>query len=324
LLRRQYVVVYLSLFPKAESTDLRLSIRHPNLITIQCDRFNLEEFLKENEINPSTVNLIAVVELPHQDWIPIITRLQDVGATIIYEVIDEWNSNLGAKWYNPATERAIIEKAHILTATAPILKIRLEEVSKRNAILVPNAVNTLLFNYRKKYPVPQVLEGTNLIITYIGALYGDWFDWNLLVKIALSFSQAKIIIIGDYRGQCKEKISNLHFIGLKPQTALPAYLAKTNVAIIPWKINDITRATSPIKLYEYLAMHVPVVAPTLPPLVGIPSVFLAGSDEEFIEAIRMAQNYQIEPAMIDQFINSNSWEARVSQLMELIDDHSWY
>ena len=126
-----------------------------------------------------------------------------------------------------------------------------------------------------------------------------------------------MVVIGDYRGQCPSTEPNLHFLGLKPQASLPAYLANSSVAIIPWKVNKITRATSPLKLYEYLAMNVPVVVPDLPPLYDIPYVFLSKSTAEFLENIRAAMGATVDPELLQAYVRAHSWEHRVGQLVGL-------
>jgi hypothetical protein len=92
------------------------------------------------------------------------------------------------------------------------------------------------------------------------------------------------------------------------------------VAFIPWKINEITKATSPLKVYEYLAMRKPVVAPDLPPLNGIPYVLRSKTRQEFSSNIQTALTLQIHPAEIDRFVNQNSWDARLDQLICLAED----
>jgi HAD superfamily hydrolase (TIGR01450 family) len=47
------------------------------------------------------------------------------------------------------------------------------------------------------------------------------------------------------------------FLGLKPQVALPPYLAHADLAIMPWTEDPVTRATSPLKVYEFVAMGLP-------------------------------------------------------------------
>ncbi|MDX1437906.1 MAG: glycosyltransferase, partial [Anaerolineales bacterium] len=48
LIRRQYRVVFINKYPKYETVDLRLEIRHPNLQTFQVDRFGWDLFLSQN------------------------------------------------------------------------------------------------------------------------------------------------------------------------------------------------------------------------------------------------------------------------------------
>jgi hypothetical protein len=86
------------------------------------------------------------------------------------------------------------------------------------------------------------------------------------------------------------------------------------VAIIPWKIGPITQATSPLKIFEYLAMGTPVVAPKLKPLEGIPYVYLAENHKEFLENISQAQSCVMENHVLDEFLRQNSWQARLDQL----------
>jgi len=107
---------------------------------------------------------------------------------------------------------------------------------------------------------------------------------------------------------------------LKPQTALPAYLAHIDVAIIPWKVNEITQATSPLKLYEYLAMHRPVVVPDLNPLKNIPGVFRAQNSERFIQLANEVRNEKMSLEAVDAFIAANNWQARLSQLLRWLEE----
>lgn len=319
LLRRQQVVCYINKYPKSESVDLQLSIRHPNLLTYPIDQFSVKDFLARYDLDLSQYKVGVIVELPHSDWLPLIDMLQSYGARLVYDLIDEWDSKLGEGWYRKELEIQTTRKAVALTATAPVLKTRLEEMTGRPVVLLPNAVNLNLFDCRKSYPRPVDLIEADLVITYIGALYGNWFDWELLADTARAYPRASIVVIGDYRGQCQVDLPNLHFLGLKPQTSLPSYLSHSNVAIIPWKVSDITLATSPLKLYEYLAMHMPVVVQDLPTLRDVPAVYRARDREEFIENIQRAAKTPVDIASVDKFLAKNSWEARVTQLIQLMN-----
>ena len=249
----------------------------------------------------------------------MILALKQLGATIIYDRLDDWSSTLGGSWYSLDAEKNIVAQADVLVATAPVLLKHLEAISDKTAYLLPNAVNQRLFVPDRSYARPQDLpDWSTPLILYTGALWGDWFDWDLLIGIAKECAQINFVLIGDYGNQCPESLPNLYFLGLKPQTALPAYLAHAQVTFIPWKRNAVTEATSPLKLYEYLAMRKPVVAPDLPHLQDIPYVFLSRNLEEYVSNIQQALQVEIDTTKVDEFIYQNSWQVRVDQIIGLL------
>jgi hypothetical protein len=100
---------------------------------------------------------------------------------------------------------------------------------------------------------------------------------------------------------------------------LPAYLAHGQVAIIPWKVNKITQATSPLKVFEYVAMYRPVIAPMLPALQKIPGVFLAQDQDEFVDLVGKARNAKLDTAAMSVFVKNNNWQNRVEKIVEYVN-----
>ncbi len=319
LLRRNYWVVYINRYPSWESERTGVRIAHPNLFTYDLSEFYWDDFLNQYGSPLRNKRIYALVELPTSDFMPLMRKINEAGGLLLYEMVDDWDSALGGDWYSDDIERRIIEESHGLIGTAPSLKMKLENVSQKTALLLPNAVNTLLFTPDRYYEPPSDLPSVEPIFIYIGALWGEWFDWDLLVEIARHYPEAAVVVIGDYRNQLPEKPPNIHFLGLKPQSTLPSYLAHADVALIPWEISSITQATSPLKLYEYLAMHKPVVAPDLHPLQDIPGVFLAKTEGEFIHFIEKALTSPFPKDEVQLFIEDNNWQARVDTLLEYID-----
>lgn len=318
LVRQGFAVVYVYKFPSDESADLNLSIRHPNLFQFQSRSWDLQRFMTSYGLRTPLRQAAAMVEVPLADWLPLLDDLRRAGAQIIYDLVDDWQGFLGADWYSETIEKQIAASADHLTATLPVLQERLRQSSARTVTLLPNAVNQRLFDPQRFYPRPKDLPLAEWVILYTGALYGPWFDWDLLVETARAYPQAALVVIGDYRGQCPVRVSNLHFLGLKRQTDLPAYLAHAQVMIIPWVVSPITLATSPLKLYEYLAMRKPVVSPDLPALRGLPFVYSSSSAREFIQNINLARETPVSGAALDAFLAENSWQARVGRLLGLL------
>jgi glycosyltransferase involved in cell wall biosynthesis len=318
LVRHQFLVVFINQFPKYETGGMDVRIGHPNLITLRFGKFRLEDLISQFGDLLGEKPTGILVEHPIPSFLPVVKELRKLGGRVIYDLIDDWNTSLGARWYTPEAEKELIEAADMLLATAPALQARLEWLSGREVVLLPNAVNLLLFDPQRTYPRPADLPAAEWTVIYTGALWGEWFDWGLLIEIARHYPAASVVVIGDYRGQCPETLPNLYFLGLKPQTDLPAYLAYANVAIIPWKVSEITRATSPLKVYEYLAMHKPVVVPDLPLLSGLPFVLPSRSSDEFMLNIEAARQIQAGGEALERFLGENSWQRRVDQIIDII------
>lgn len=318
LLRRGNLVIFVHKYPKQESIDLKLDFDQPNLLHFSLTDFDWKAMKWELRYLLREKPLTAILEFPFKEFLPIAKSVEQMGGEVVYDLIDEWNTSLGGDWYSGKVEQKIIKRSDILIASAPSLVERMEEASGREVLWLPNAVNLHLFDRDQNYYLPEDLSNDSPKILYIGALWGEWFDWTLLQKIAQEFSGGSVTIIGDYRGQCPFTESNLFFLGLKPQRTLPAYLQHSDVAIIPWKISPITQATSPLKIFEYLAMGTPVVAPKLNPLEGIPYVFLAEDHQAFLENIERARSCMIEEQVLEEFLHQNSWQSRIDKLAEMI------
>jgi glycosyltransferase involved in cell wall biosynthesis len=320
LLNRGYGVIFLNRFPKNEKKDLSLQISHPNLFTYPAASFTWDTFVHANPDYLAGKQINLLVEFPAPEYLPLIQKSAEFKATVIYDLIDAWDTSLGRQWYSRKADVEIIHASRILIASAMTLKLQLEHDSQRKVTLFPNAVNRRLFSSHISWPRPEDLPASAWTILYIGALWGEWFDWKLLGRTAERYPEAAVAVIGDYREQYKSHPPNIFFLGLKPQWRLPAYLAHADVAIIPWHPSTITHATSPLKLYEYLAMGLPVVAPDLKSLGHIPGLFLARDIEEFLSLVGQARFIPRNHMEIDKFIRKNTWQARVDQLISSLQN----
>src|SRR5207237_10456008 len=69
-------------------------------------------------------------------------------------------------------------------------------------------------------------------------------------------AEKKIGILSD--------VPNVHLLGRKPYAELPAYCKAFDVAINPFRINELTLNANPLKVREYLAAGLPVVSTDIP------------------------------------------------------------
>ncbi|MDX1746074.1 MAG: glycosyltransferase, partial [Halobacteriales archaeon] len=245
---------------------------------------------------------------------PLVTELRAEDFRIVYDLMDDWSDTaLGGWGYRTEDELAAIRRSDGLVASAPSLVGRLEQMSGRPVALVPNAVNTRIFHPRDSEPPADLPPGDGPVIEYHGSLYGDWFDWDALRAAAEQHESARFVIIGDARRH-PEMPDNVHFLGLKPQHLLPAYLAHTDVAIIPFEVSETTHAVSPLKVFEYLAMGVPVASTPIAPVVGLEGV---STDSDLGAAISAALD--ASPSDPSTAASQHGWGERLSRLFSTVD-----
>jgi glycosyltransferase involved in cell wall biosynthesis len=303
LLRQGFHVAVVHFAEAVESVDLGLRFIHPRLEQYRADRFDYGAFIPRAE-----EKALAIVEAPFGSLVAPARRLQPAGWPLAYDIIDDWTDPaLGGGWYHPKLERELITKADMVLASASDLVNRAHTMG-REAILVPNAVNDGIFGVELA-PHPPDLPDAEMIIGYHGSLYGNWFDWTSLHRIAEAFPNSAVVVIGDDRLPRPEMPGNVRFLGLKPQRELPGYLQRFDVGVIPFQITETTHAVSPLKAYEYLASGVPVAASPLRSLEGLAGTHL---DEDLVTAVNAALGGPRPDRTAA--LQAHSWTARVAQL----------
>jgi GT2 family glycosyltransferase/SAM-dependent methyltransferase len=237
--------------------------------------------------------------------------------------------------------RELLERNHArglaeATVVASVAR-RLNEqaLAKRpDAIYLPNGVEYERFAEenppRPNDPAlePLIARGAP-IAGYYGAL-ARWFDYDLLDSVAQRRPDWSFLLIGpnhdgSAKGQRVFRHGNVHWLGPRDYAALPGYLALFDVATIPFAINPITTATSPLKLFEYFAGAKPVVTTPMPECAAYPEVRVAANAEAFAAALDTARESGRDPAFrerLRQLGREGSWDARVEAALSALETAS--
>lgn len=244
----------------------------------------------------------------------------------IFDCIDDLKSFKHVNKNVLQSEKILLKKADIVYCTSLTLLDFAKKFNK-NSFLLRNAVDfdhfsnnidfCLLNELKKKYK--------KKVIGYFGAIY-EWFDAKLVEKLALEFEDCDIVIIGPAKIDISglKRYPNVHFEGVIDYTLLPSYLKIFSVGIIPFKINELTKNTNPVKLYEYFSAGIPVVATYMPELEEYKDlVYLSQTHEEFLVNMRRSLN---EVASSDisvkrvEVSKSNTWSNRINTVMKTLKE----
>lgn len=315
LARRGDLVWYAARFPRHESVDLGLRDAIPGLTSLDWNPDELRRRLRAADDR-----VLVLVELPETQVVELALEARTLGARVLYDKIDHWAACAWADWYDAATERRLIREADDLVGSARLLVQQLRG-GARAPHLVLNAVDRTIFApdaVRSGEPPADLVRGERTLL-YVGSLWGDWFDWGLVAEVAARRPRWAVNLIGDRPRHVPELPSNVHLLGLKPQAALPPYLAAADVCWIPFIPSPLVDGVNPLKVYEYLAMHRPVVASPMVELRDVPYVFAARGAEATVAAVERAAATPPPVETLERFLAANDWEARVATLTSLCE-----
>ncbi len=235
------------------------------------------------------------------------------GWRVVYDCMDEWESFPGIKKPVLEAEQKLVAESDLVVVTGKRLFEKWEHRSVR-IVLARNAVDYDF--YADRYAPNSLLAGVNQpIVGYYGAI-ADWFDVELLAHVARSRPEYSFVLLGgvfDVDISYLKTLSNVHFLGQQPYESMPLYLYHFDACIIPFKLNKITEATDPVKVYEYLSAGKPVVSVALPELLPYHElIYVAEHKDDFVTKLDQAleeSDVQIVADRID-FSSRQTWEAR--------------
>jgi glycosyltransferase involved in cell wall biosynthesis len=222
-----------------------------------------------------------------------------------------------------AAEATLARRADVVLATSPELEARMRRHNPRT-VLVPNAADYDHFSRRvAAAELPAELRGLpRPLIGYVGEL-AAWFDTDLIQGLARRHPEWSIVLVGPATAEVRRALpdANVHFLGRRPYSELPRYLAGFDCCLIPFRACPLTAAVSPVKLYEYLAAGKPVVSTPLPSVLPFAKEVLVAADERFLEAVEEAvtgRNDVVASEARRRRARAHTWDQRVARILEAL------
>lgn len=250
-------------------------------------------------------------------WPNNVKHLQYVPCSeIIYDYMDDLVLLDLPKEQVRRDHELMLNKADLITVTASKLFEGLPSQHKKKTVLIPNAVSDeFLVEVNRPTELPDELRNCvgKKIIGYYGAI-AEWLDFQLLELLADSSPEYIIMLIGPVSNLAEKMVKSLtnkpNVIILAPrsQIELIPFVQRFDVCIIPFIVNDVTNAVSPVKVYEYLAAGRPVVSTGIKECLGMPFVSISSSNSDFINKVKSVQINDVDS--IRQFVEGNTWKCR--------------
>jgi glycosyltransferase involved in cell wall biosynthesis len=217
-------------------------------------------------------------------------------------------------------EEEVLRRVDRVIATAGSLAERARRFNSR-VLLLPNGVDLRRFTRSQAGTFRSPREGRPPRLVYVGAI-DSWLDTALVTALSRALPGTEIHLAGPSRigFSWAKGTPGVRWKGTVPPEEVPEILAESDVGIIPFRDTPLTRAIHPVKLYEYFAAGLPVVATDLEEIrrIGSPAL-LARNVSEWVDAIRTVLNTGRRPEY-PAFAARHDWSRRFADLLSFLEE----
>jgi glycosyltransferase involved in cell wall biosynthesis len=239
---------------------------------------------------------------------------------LVYDCTDDWLAVQGIPEFLPDDESALLARADLTMVPSR----RLEEFKRgraRRLARVPHGA------FVERFLVDPLVHapGDPLTLLYYGHLHAQHLDFTAIDTLARARPAWRVILVGPVKTPHAFP-SNVVLPGQQPHEQLRDFVRSADLLLLPYAVNEYTRAVLPAKIYECLATGRPIVSSPLPDLKADFSAYLrfASRPTEWAESVELALRDD-SPAARDSRIEiarENTWECRYGQICGLLAELS--
>ena len=242
---------------------------------------------------------------------------------VVYHCVDEFSAFSGA----PAQEIRELERRLLLRSDVVICsseKLRADKARvNSNAHLVQHGVDLEHFAnaFCTATTIPDDLKGAPGPIIGFWGLIADWVDLPLVRHVADAFSGGTVVLLGNSNTDMKplDGARNVRVLGRRHYADLPRYAKAFDVALMPFKVNELTLAANPLKVREYLAAGLPVVSTAIPEVERLGVCRIGKDADGVVREIAAAIAAGPGPSEVRAAqVRGEGWEARVAEMQEIV------
>jgi glycosyltransferase involved in cell wall biosynthesis len=244
---------------------------------------------------------------------------------LIYYCVDDYTEFTGASKGLKEIEEKLFQKADLVIVSAEKLFDDKKKYNE-NTNIIRHGTDWRHFRtaLNSETKIPDEIKDLPKPIIGFHGLLADWVDFELIKKTAEHFNEGSVVLVGKISVDAEQKvkilnnIKNVHFLGRKPYSELPAYCKGFDVALNPFAINELTLAANPLKVREYLAAGLNVVSTDIPEVRILKHCLIGEDHRGFIEKIETALKNKTSKETISDSIKEESWEARIDELRDIM------
>jgi glycosyltransferase involved in cell wall biosynthesis len=194
----------------------------------------------------------------------------------VYDWIDDYSLFSHLPEAVVETQDWFLRHADVVFASSSVLVQRAATLRTGSTYLFPNGVDFEHWQSTSSILGTSALQHIpHPIVGYFGTL-SHWIDREVILGVSTQYPLWQFVFIGPRadNGFLDPVFArpNCHWLDSQPYETLPGLAARFDVCWMPFRQTDLTEAINPVKIYEYLALGKPVVAPPLPDLIQLGTV----------------------------------------------------
>ncbi|MHB1529823.1 MAG: glycosyltransferase family protein [Acidiferrobacteraceae bacterium] len=220
-------------------------------------------------------------------------------------------------------EELMLRRADRVFATSQTL-CALKNGGRFPAIHLPHGVDADHFGVPP--PPPDVIARLPRPIIGFHGIIGSRVDIELIERIAVSFPKASIVTLGKVEVNLSllRRHSNFHVFDAVPYEDLPRWIQAFDIGLVAYRHDGHTQSVNPLKLLEYLALGIPVVADDVPELKFHGThIITAKSHDSYLAAVAgLIARYPFsdgERAERRAYARMHTWEQRAERFLAVCD-----
>ncbi|OED41968.1 hypothetical protein ACH42_12700 [Endozoicomonas sp. (ex Bugula neritina AB1)] len=318
-IRRMFRIFRKTAAISQDSTDLHPHIVNPKMLPFHG--INTVRKINKYLLQKSITEAINALDLHNIIlWVSLPTATDIVGTlgerASIYYCCDDIDALDG--FAHPSIkpmEKELISKVDLTLVVNRQLAHKLPD---GNTLILPHGVDYPLFSTLREKPID--LPDTGPIAGFYGSLSAH-LDVEMLAQSATALPKWQFVFIGDIEADVSslQELPNVHFLGPKIYSQLPAYVQNWDVALLPFHLNRQIDACNPLILKEYLASGTPIASISFPAVTPYSDyIAIQKNKEPFSRVIQRANEQALKARSRQKQVMRESWSYRANQLEELI------
>ncbi len=240
----------------------------------------------------------------------------------IFRIMDIHEGFTG--WEGKAQKLAfkIAKKTDLTVYSALGLKNYVESLKPIKSAFVPNGVDFNLFRKTGgnlcKHPLLKNISDP--VILYTGMI-DERVDFRLIRYAAKHLPKVSFVFTGAIERSINLKNfpENVYFTGSVPHSELPLLMRYSVAGMIPFDVNNkmnLIQGIRPLKLMEYMAAGLPVIAATWPELNKMDSpAWCYKNDQGFIDLVSRAVQSQYDNRSAVNYASLHDWDLSFKMML---------